>query len=665
MIQIIGIIMNYIGQDAQTSSINKLDINNITKIHLNLSIDYVYEYIDSLFNDMIDMKQVSKEKLLECIYLYVNTNNTDNVVDKLIDKIFIKNLQIAKETIGSSIKLCIAYWNKYKTILYKLNNIFTYVTSKDKNQQMIIYKLGYTYFLKYIIHANGNELCQIIIDEILSNTKFDKQLTEITNIYTKFPKTSPEMRNYQQIFETKLIEKIQDKFITNKKIDEMRQNIIESHYKKIDMIEKYINKTLYDQIIIKIKIIMYNKLATIFCNIIDNENTSFIKNIITNYPLVINKIYCVLKINESQDISTLTIENIKTFQEFNEKIVNYFSKIINEIKISNANVFMTEQLLLKICNLYDYFQFIMQYINHDEIILNSINNLFTTFMGQDNNIIKYLIFGFNTFSKKYYSTKEKSYDNLIIILKKIFELFKDEEIFKTIYIKYLKLRLLTDYDNIIDLDYERSHAKDLGKRFGIEFIDNIYMLIDDIDNSKYLTSEYKKLPVNIKTQKFKNIEFDREITNFTVLSNIWDSKDEQKIIYSCTPPNEIDIYEKMFNNIFTNIDRSKQNNCDLIHNLHILHDMSEVILELEFDNEKYIIKTSASQSYVLLLFNDTKMLTSHQIERMLNIPMDNLNYILNSLVNIGIIIKNNENYTYNENFESEDKTINAFDLLHS
>ncbi|CAF0746367.1 unnamed protein product [Adineta steineri] len=218
--------------------------------------------------------------------------------------------------------------------------------------------------------------------------------------------------------------------------------------------------------------------------------------------------------------------------------------------------------------------------------------------------------------------EEKS--NKIMI---VFNYIEDKDIFERLYRNRLAKRLigqLSDSD-----DHEKSMVIQLQHICGFEYTTKLERMLQDVDVSKTLTSDYEKYCENHHIT---------DIVDFSIMvltSNSWS--------FSEIPSLVIPVELKSTSNSFIDFYNHDHNGRKLLW----LHQHSKGELQTSFTSQKYIFQVSTYQMAVLLLFNKSLTWTAEGLHDETQIKLDTLLQVISSLLKNKILACKNIN-TYND-----------------
>lgn len=341
--------------------------------------------------------------------------------------------------------------------------------------------------------------------------------------------------------------------------------------------------------------------------------------------------------NNNKHSIILTIKNYMFYNIILNKLYNYKNedKYIYEILLENI-VIDDYVKLFKIVNFYNKFSYLVKENRENYFNLN-LNKKFILKKNNDN--IKILEFLNNNINENIiYLIKKENIVNLKEdinyirdMIKMCSYIFDDKVIFIDIYKKSLTERLLNNTNPNIENELLTSinYYNDLENYIKMKY------QINDILTSKYLQEHYKKINVVVKTEKYNNIIFNKDIANFTVLNKFaWinNISNLNKLDNLNINP-EISIYLDIYYNLYKSKYPDRDIKCD--------YEKSTSNIKIELNNKIYYIKLSLTQLIVLTLINNNININIDDISKHTNISIDNLNLILNSFKTINLININN------------------------
>ncbi|CAF4239737.1 unnamed protein product, partial [Adineta steineri] len=194
----------------------------------------------------------------------------------------------------------------------------------------------------------------------------------------------------------------------------------------------------------------------------------------------------------------------------------------------------------------------------------------------------------------------------MIVLKYI----EDKDIFERLYRNRLAKRLigqLSDSD-----DHEKSMVIQLQRKCGFEYPSKLERMLQDVDVSKTLTSDYEKYCENHHLTN---------IVNFSIMvltSNSWSFPE----IPSLVIPTELKSTWNSFINFYNHVHNGRK--------LIWLHQYSKGELQTSFTSQKYIFQVSTYQMAVLLLFNKFLIWTVERLHDETQIKLDTLLQVISN-----------------------------------
>lgn len=624
-------------------------------------------FINNIFTN--NDQQVCSSRIADLLYdhLLKNSNNLKlyNELLEMKNKIVKEHtLKMEKEIGNDELKL-LEYWIRFKNIMKEISNIFSYVNMKTQNQFNIhSYKLDYQYFLELIVHKPDSVLCEKIVELVLNNYhgKYLNRLLSLIKLYTKYSFEGSIVRKYKDIFIEVFIEKIKKRVMLDGLIklppivDQLYPSIInisDNIQKNIIQLDEYLDPTISKKIKLQLLGYFVNILLEIIHAVDDECKYNLIQGFINNDMKIIKIInYMILDENkkgtscENFDMSILL--NILT---------EHMRKQL-DINITDKRVFSNEELYDRLYNIYDDYVNISQIFKNDldKQYISVVDTYFSNLINNDDIMIKYICVSIHDNIKKLNNDDiDKFMSNM-----KIITYIKNKDTFLITYAKYLQDRLLNDIKQQIDHSLELKIIKMISTVFDISVVD-MEQMIKEHEISRTHTNEFRKLVIQFnENSAFIDVEYDLDNVNITVISNnVWKLIDRKNMNnYTCIIPKQLMIYHVIYKNFFN---KKYENNPEKI--LDWLHDTSTVILKVHFDKQSYVFKMTASQAFVLMLYDTEDSYTYEKLIEKLEMPKTILDGILKSFEIIGIVKKVNNTFNYNNYFYNKQKHIDLIKLL--
>lgn len=248
------------------------------------------------------------------------------------------------------------------------------------------------------------------------------------------------------------------------------------------------------------------------------------------------------------------------------------------------------------------------------------------------------------------------------------------------YFKQLKIRY-KDIKNISQIKKEKKIINyfiyiikqkpvDNVNRYVNEILTKMRDMIEDIDNSYHNTIAYRKIIVNVESDKYKKIHlysYDRNNTYFKILKyNFCDDK----LILNYKLPSKIEPYIAMYKAYYKSRYPDRIIEIDLIN--------STLVISLNMNKKMYYIQLALIQFIVLdKLYNSNKEISCSELSAMIDIPSNKLFLTLSSLLKVKLIGRlsttNDTNFTedsldnikfiFNQNFDRENDKISISSLV--
>ncbi|CAF0900731.1 unnamed protein product [Adineta steineri] len=356
-----------------------------------------------------------------------------------------------------------------------------------------------------------------------------------------------------------------------------------------------------------------------------------------------------------QDIFTIILEYLKSIVQ-NEnspeltrfyKPISQIPKLKNEVaKLIETHIFMKGTNAIKYVNEKDpklyietildihkkYLQFVQDTFDGEQIFITAldkacgklINNVTTEAGDSSIKSSELLVRYCDALLKKGTKTiEETDFEEEFNKIMIVFNYIEDKDIFERLYRNRLAKRLicqLSDSD-----DHEKSIVLQLQRKCGFEYTTKLERMLQDVDVSKMLTSDYKKYCENHHIT---------DIVDFSIMvltSNSWS--------FSEIPSLVVPVELKSTSNSFIDFYNHDHNGRKLIW----LHQYSKGELQTSFTSQKYIFQVSTYQMAVLLLFNKSLTWTVERLHDETQIKLDTLLQVISSLLKNKILICENIN----------------------
>lgn len=359
-----------------------------------------------------------------------------------------------------------------------------------------------------------------------------------------------------------------------------------------------------------------------------------------------------------KDTNLTEIINIDTYKNIKQKNRLYYIKLYSLILINifgqnnDFVTFITKNIkhinIQAIANLIIILTRLETYVakQNNDLHKNQINAIVTTiqnYFDSEKNIIKLINFvqenfiGTNELDNTYNMTQNKrNIKHVINIIKQNGYLFFDE------YQKYL----INKYNRISNINKEMlTKDQKLVNYLIIIMKDNKNVLeitckkllnsrlyLQDIEDSYYNTLNYRKININIDSDKYKKINvenLERNIVNLNVVRQIYSERTNEFEL-----PSDISIYVNILKAYYLAryLDRK----------LEINNYNSSVIVAIEFDEKSYNIEMNFYQYAILKLIYKNVGIKQEKILNKLGIDENIIINILNSLLDIELITNTNK-----------------------
>lgn len=396
---------------------------------------------------------------------------------------------------------------------------------------------------------------------------------------------------------------------------------------------------------------------TNYCKTNDNKYINYsVIDVLSNeiiYKYIFNIKYLVSKTHKNSHVYLSIFDTIKYF--------------INLYKCDNINI----NKLLSFYDIgYNNFMFRLAINGRSSSEKPLSFDFLLTFGDNINFIKKIMLFIDNKIRNNEYSIKDfnnksgyyKGHGEFRLLTRLV-----DKEMMYLFYYKLLSSRLLTKSSNI-NVEINIINIKS-GKFLYLMDMKNIICrkiktMILDIKRSSREQYIYNRLRIGVGSEKYKNVDFNINQHKFKlkILSNFaWNKifgkninkdKDKDKLHKY---PIEIEMYKDIYRQ-YTNLRYPNKKIIFLLEN-------GSSILEMYFNDEKYLFKVTNIQANILLRFNDGCELSINDLHKLTNIHLIRINEIINSFLK-GIptllLIEEKGNSTYykiNKNFSFESKNI--------
>lgn len=418
---------------------------------------------------------------------------------------------------------------------------------------------------------------------------------------------------------------------------------------KLNFLIQYLIQRGYEytmDIIIRMFQIYFDKVSLEIQNSLDNESFNPLyfldkyDNINKNtYNLARNLNYIDKNIINENKSNRSTILVVKSYM--------FYNTIINRLyRCNDKNMYIYEILsdslqqsqkmdelsrLFKIIQFYNKLSFVVRedrekYFNLD------LNNKFVLKVGDASNKLLEMIS--NVMNENIKNLLKVT--DMKIIEEKINEIrdlinmgsniVEDKTLFMLLYRANLSERLLNKQTNA---DIENELLTSLNYFDNPDIYAKMKYQINDIKSSKHYNETYKKINVQVKSEKYKNLDansLNKEKADFTVArSYAWDLKDDETL----NVPPEVSVYFDIFNGYYKSKYPDRELNCQ--------YDKSTSVVRLELNNKIYNIHMTLPQLIVLTVINNSGTISAINISKQLNMPLRRLGGILNSLIAVKLL----------------------------
>lgn len=363
----------------------------------------------------------------------------------------------------------------------------------------------------------------------------------------------------------------------------------------------YINKNSY---------ILTKNLSLIDnCIINENNNNKSTINIIKNYmfyKIIIDRLYKYDNKNMYlYEILSLILQQTQKMDQLSKlfKIVQFYNKLSFIVKDNREHYFNTE-------------------LNNKFVFKtgDTGNKLLEIVCSLMNENIKNLI---KLTDQKLIETKINEIRDLISMGSNIVE---DKTIFMLLYRANLNDRLINKQTNP---DIETELLTSLNYFDDPDLYAKMKYQINDIKLSKQYNDSFKKINVQVKSDKYKNLDItkiNKDNVDFTVgRSYAWDLNEDETL----NIPIELSVYFDIFNNYYKSKYPDRELNCQ--------YDKSSAIIKLQLNEKNYNIQMTLPQLIVLTIINNNGTISAKNISVQLNMPLKRLGSILNSLIAVKLL----------------------------
>ncbi|ARF09266.1 cullin family protein [Catovirus CTV1] len=155
----------------------------------------------------------------------------------------------------------------------------------------------------------------------------------------------------------------------------------------------------------------------------------------------------------------------------------------------------------------------------------------------------------------------------------------------------------------------------------------------DTNLSQQHNEGYKNVRFKITSEKYKNIDtstLDKSKAEFMVArSYAWDLANDDIM----NIPSDLSIYFDIFNGYYKTKNPDRELNCQ--------YDKSTAMINLELGGKNYNVCVTLSQLVVLTVINDSGAISARNIATQLSIPLKKLGSILNSLMSVKLLNREN------------------------
>jgi hypothetical protein len=629
--------------EINSSNININNINNT-----NIFIKKYYNHLKLLKNELIfndNETEIYEFAFTILVKKYLNYQNNESIIN-IIFKKFILQTDI-KDV------------NEIVDIIYKINN----------NSNNI--------YLNNIMNLNINNILYNLMKEdntnaslphIQKNIKFLEQLIlNNNNVYKKI------LPNNFCIF-------IQLKFI-NYILKLMNVSLINTNSNINIIIYIYENKEILNYIDNYISFFELNinddkwlKQSELFISKIKEVYKNTNSHIINNYLIYNNKISNNIKeiINDEwkKELYLYKLNN-----EINKNIINksfeyYIQNSLSLIdKKFSKNSLMNNNIMKELNNLFSNINNINNNIKFNKINECFIKKSFNDFINDKPLLIRYICASFsmyiakitileNTMSTNPVNKEKKITKNHNILYNIIMftKFYENINIFLENYIDKLSIRL-RKIQKISLLGIEEKYIELITKLYGnIKPINIMKKMLYDIKMNFEYKYDLKNLQLECKSEEvnmFKDINFKNLIfqkLNTTILSpNVW--KNIKKDDIKCKMPTEIEASKYLIQKYY--------NAKHLNRKLKWINTKGKIISTLKINNNDYNIISNPIQISFLYLYNGENIsYTKEEIIKKLEIKNIIFDTTIHILLKSKLIIKKDDKYHFNNNYNNKIKVIN-------
>ena len=242
--------------------------------------------------------------------------------------------------------------------------------------------------------------------------------------------------------------------------------------------------------------------------------------------------------------------------------------------------------------------------------------------------------------------------------------------FIVIYKQYLQKRCI----NKFDFEKEQILFAELKNSFGEKtnkFLETILNCIDDLHISSHINKEIKNLDITVKNPMFKNISYNKNKLNVSVLSNIlWTDILLYKYNYNPNIPTDVKIYasivekyyNKKYDNRVMNISHDNSNIVVKIRNLTLKLSLVYYYI-LKFISNKDTNKKYLAYNGGNIIYNNNTVNYNKFISIELKIPENHVNNIINSLLDKKIIKENGSSFIFNKDICKDKNKIDLTKII--
>ena len=598
--------------------------------------------------------------LFEQIFFY---NILTPILDEKIITLYIKKLKQSRED-----ELNIECLKKFIDLLTKFKEIHIETNIVDKESNCLT--------LEEIIFS--------MTDENLKKGRMNCINDDFKNLKERFLSFFNKLFDLISIETTNHYSEYNAKFCDNNRLN---------YHSYIDMCNSILNreKILFSSLDkdyqLNVISIIFNQLILsdieyLFTYIYDNiDNNENLNTISTVYKMF--KCYSIdLFYKEFNSIIEKYILNLKN------SIINFYDELTEK---STRKKSITDQNLT-------IHSLIIKILEHKNKIINFTTKLFNNETKDDriNQIVKSLFEkvvnihnGF--FIKKFifyiheeikYSVKNNKFSNIHELKEPflvIYKLIQEKDIFEKDYRDKLSKRLLRNSSLIKETEF--SFLDIIRIESGKHFVKKIEVMIQDIWLSRQLSIEFSSRRIfsnpnsrmpSRHVSKHQNTQINQSTTNMPIITF---DHNEKKIDFSIKIldneswpvtnnnmkfhiPSELTTLSNQFNEFYVNKYKGR--------NLTYLNHLSWTEINANINNKKYILICSGIQMAILMLFNKTKQYSLPKIIELLEVSSQSLkekdieSVVLQELENFieeNILLINNNNYTLNCSFQSNNYKI--------